>query len=852
MIKTVYFVPTTHHDLGYTHLIDDLLESVYCNYYDHVLDYCEQTENYPWEAQYRYSVEEFWSLDAYLRKTSEYNRARLKKYIAEGRIELPALYANIIDGICTREELARSMYPSAAFAKECGVTIKTAALTDMPGMSDGTIAALSAAGIRYLFAGFPKYFRWGDVTGAVPAIGHEYWEERAINPWGHPSAFRWKSLTGGEVFVWYQDGYGWFGNDSEAVVPHETIADIERYLPQFLSEIEKRGTPYSVMRYIDHGSDNEMPQNSICEIVRAWNETHSDVRLVVATNAMFFEALEEDCRHLELPLVIGELPHTDYTTLSLTDAPVTAMNHRTKAQVLNLEKAAALIGGIDRSCTHEIYNNILLYDEHCFGMSVPHGSLYEYNRLMKVKHAYRAAFLADQLQNQLMTQCMQDDGWSSFSPVPGNGIAHFLSKTLIPTQRIGEQVILQCDEVILPLLPIPSATEEYGTLLPGQKLWECTVYVPSDAIQSAYYTTESDLETGTPSKLTEGVLENAYYRITYGENGIQSLYDKALDREITDGSLPVGSVLFRDIRANAVHTWKTNRTYRRKSGPVADSIVIEATCDGAPQITAEITLYHTVKRIDFAYRMLIDRTPVREMYIEFPFSVNAPKFSYGGTDCEVNAFDDIITGSNTNQYAANGYAAVSGENEQIVLSFADTNIVTFGGLHPTMVSQAHHFLNPDGFEAPFIGRDDIRNAHIASMIAYNNCRTNFAVSQLGELFCRYSVTSGTQVNADRCADVFIHEPMLMRGRLPAAECKVLPANVRPITLKQSENEDGWILRIKEVEQRDSTVSLYISGKTVTEVWICDLTEHPLESCEPQSIPIQANQTLTLYIKIKEI
>lgn len=206
MIKTVFFVPTTHHDLGYTHLIDDLVENVYCSYYDRILDYCEKTDDYPWEAKYRYSIEEFWSLDAYLKKVSEHNLKRLKKYIKEGRIELPALYANIIDGICTAEEIARSMYPSAMFARECGVKIKTAALTDMPGMSDGTIAALSSAGVKYLFAGFPMYFRWADATGRIPSIGHEYWNEEEVNPWGHPSAFRWRSKSGGEIFVWYSLG----------------------------------------------------------------------------------------------------------------------------------------------------------------------------------------------------------------------------------------------------------------------------------------------------------------------------------------------------------------------------------------------------------------------------------------------------------------------------------------------------------------------------------------------------------------------------------------------------------------------------------------------------------------------
>ena len=93
--QTVYFIPITHHDLGYTHTIDDLL-AAYVSYYDNILDFCDKIVDYPEEAKYRYTVEAFWSLDHYLTHTSEKNRQRMYHYIQEGRIELPALYANII------------------------------------------------------------------------------------------------------------------------------------------------------------------------------------------------------------------------------------------------------------------------------------------------------------------------------------------------------------------------------------------------------------------------------------------------------------------------------------------------------------------------------------------------------------------------------------------------------------------------------------------------------------------------------------------------------------------------------------------------------------------------------------
>lgn len=858
----VYFIPTAHHDLGYTHSIDELLR-VYCGYYDDVLDFCGRTAGYPYEARYRYSIGQFWSLDHYLRHTGAENRRLLARYIREGRIEIPALYANVIDGICSREEIARLMYPSFAYAAECGVKIRTACLTDMPGMSDGMIEALSEAGVKYLFAGFPKYFRWPDCTGSVPPVKHDCWDEKALFPWGHPGAFIWRSVAGGEIFSWYQDGYGWFGDDTDTIVPHESYEEILLYLPRFIGDIRRRGAPYSVMRYIDHGSDNQQPLIGISDIALRWNSEHEDIKLIVGTNSMFFDALARDCAGRELPSVTGEMPHTDYTVMSLTEAQATAVNRRVLAQTESAEKLLALGG---RGCTElagGIYRSAVLYDEHCFGMSVSHGFANEYNRLLKINYANDAARKVALLWDEAAAAAVPgpEGAYTLFSPFAGKGIASGLSDEIPPDfggsasvlkNRDGRGITVQWDSTGDPLLPVCGITDACALCLPGRKIREYTALTDAPAFSADNYDISGPAETAPEVIVTENRLENKFYRIELDRSvcGVTAVFDKRTGAYITDGEMPFGAVAAYDIGGDTLHMQHAFSMERRKSGPVADSVVIRSSVYSAPLIVSEITLYHELARIDFSCRITLDRTPLRELYICFPFAAENPEFSYQGTGAPIRAFDDILPGANTNHYTACGRCSVENPDTRIVLACAGPMIAKFGGLHPTAVSQAHHWLNPAGFNEPFITKKDVKNAHIYVMAAYNNSRTNFPVSQQGEVLYRFSVTSGKKADAAAFSDSFICEPRLLKGRCIKTELYTGAANISPVCMKAAEDGRGMILRLRETSGRNSAASLKMTGAGIVSASLCTLTEEDICPADPARIPIGAYKTVTVRIGLR--
>ena len=296
--------------------------------------------------------------------------------------------------------------------------------------------------------------------------------------------------------------------------------------------------------------------------------------------------------------------------------------------------------------------------------------------------------------------------------------------------------------------------------------------------------------------------------------------------------------------------------YHRKTGPVADSMVICSRVYAAPAITAEITLYHTLKRIDIAYRITLDSTPQKEIFIEFPFCAEHPDFLYQNGGLRINAFSDIVPGGNTNHHAVSDYCLIQSPHAGIVLAASEARLFEFGGMHPTAVSQAHHQISPQGFTDSFITRDDIDNAHIYSMIAYNNCRTNFSVVQQGDVICRYAITSGQHPDADQFAASFTGEPVLLPGICASASIDTGIDTVLPVCFKAAEDGDGWILRLRETSGKESIAVLSCTGRDIQTVGRCTLTEEkevllPYTDLSHPSLSLHPYETVTLRLRFRE-
>lgn len=849
----VHFIPVTHHDLGYTEAIEPLLDT-YCGYYDRILDFCRETSAYSEEAQYRYTVEELWSLEEYLRRVPEEKKKELLHYIREGRIEISALYANVIDSLCDEEELIRLLYPAARMRETYGIPVDTASLVDMPGLSWGTIRALSKAGIRRLFAGFPKYFEWADTKNQKLDMKHSFWDEKALLPHGRPCAFRWMAQDGGEVLTWYQAGYGWFGNDKIPCLETDSFACVYEHLPVFLRELEEKGTPYHVMRYIDHGSDNQAPQRYIADIVRTWNEQYAYPRLVVSTNRRFFDRLEAECG--DAPILAGELPHTDYTVLSLTAAGSSALNACNRLQARQTQCVSTAANQLAPAASPmedftDIYRDILLYDEHCYGMSLPMGAAHAFSWSSKQHYMRRAAYAIEQRLKQ-SCQTLNDalklepgKYVTVFQPSPRRqeqvlaiGGEELPERFILVDPDDGRELPLQTEKVSAADLPLPDGSERYafGVMdgrLAGYGRQHFVRLPPFPFVGYKTYLVRETAECASvPGAQAQeiGLLENEYYRIEVDpETGdILHFLDKAAGRDLTDphADYGFGSLICRNMEDGRTDCRRRQvRVERRMKGPLAESLVIRGALTGCPETVQEIVLYKQSRDVDISYRLLKDAAPFQEIFAAFPFSGQNPHFLYKGTSGILSAFAQQLPGSNTHQYTTQGWAQVQTDENRITIGSVEARVVEFGALRPTAVSQAHHGIHPNGFEKAFAAEAG-PCAHVFWMLAYNNCQTNFSTTQNGEMLYRFRLASG-ESEFTLPPVVWAFEAEKENKGTIAPSGKLFSWNneaVELLAFKLAEDENGVILRLSNEKNEPCEIQLLLHDIRWEKVWLCDAVE----------------------------
>ena len=116
---TVYLLPHSHTDIGYTE-IQSAIETKQVNNLLEGMAIARRTATYPAGARFVWNVEVLWAADLFLKRLNEAQRANFFAAVKSGQVVLNGMYLNELTGLCRPEELLQLFRFATVMAQQTG------------------------------------------------------------------------------------------------------------------------------------------------------------------------------------------------------------------------------------------------------------------------------------------------------------------------------------------------------------------------------------------------------------------------------------------------------------------------------------------------------------------------------------------------------------------------------------------------------------------------------------------------------------------------------------------------------------------------------------------------------------
>lgn len=352
--REINLIHHSHTDIGYSHIQEDVIKIHNKNILD-ALKLIEKTKSYPSESQFKWHIESSWVVENFMKIASEKEKTNFINEVKNKKIIISGVYANLLTGLCTPEELDWITDYSVSFRDNYNVSINTAMFSDVPGQSWSLIPTLAKKGIRY-FSNGPNYVEMfpdkGDRVGSV------------IKNQGN-KAFWWKSATQQDSILMWTCGKGyssWHGIAQGGIYSKgvEKISD-------YMNELDSIKYPYDMVHWrYNIVADNGPTDSTISDFVKNWNEKYISPKLILANVSVMFERFEKKYG-TSIPIISGDF--TPYWE----DGAYSTAKEETDAQLLS-EKTILLENlarqkdiSINQNNLYQAKKHILLFHEHTWG-----------------------------------------------------------------------------------------------------------------------------------------------------------------------------------------------------------------------------------------------------------------------------------------------------------------------------------------------------------------------------------------------------------------------------------------------------------------------------------------------------
>jgi hypothetical protein len=814
---TVNLVQHAHTDVGYTRPQTEILPE-HLRFIDTALDYCDQTDSYPPDAQFRWTCEASWPVREYLRSRTPKQVDRLRRRAKEGRIEITGMFLNMSE-VMDEAGYASFLEPVREI-RDQGLPVTTAMQDDVNGVAWCLADYFPAAKIDYLVMG---------------QHGH-----RALIPFDTPTAFWWESPAGSRVLAFradhYMTGNFWGVHTGKVDV-------VEQELLRYLSRLEKAGYPFDriAVQHSGYPTDNSPPSIASTELVRAWNERFVWPRLRCAVAREFPEYVKTE-HAAGLPVI--RKAWVDWWTDGFgsaareTAAARITQSHLTAVESLFAMESAAGLAPMasQRADVSAVRDALIFWGEHSMGADESIREPLSENA--QVQWDEKAAYAWDAVKREAM---LGDGAIGRLQSVVKNAPTPRLLVVNTMNFPRSELLELYADNALLPYDRAFRIIDDQGQALPVQRLrsraegnyWAIWASdIPPFGWREFKVEVDSSgpAPAATPVRETDAV-DGTHYRVALDERrgGIRELIDKATGASLTDPDAEwlLGQVVYETLGNREQLEGLMLDSYARRSldnvvvegaseGPVWTSLAFHGElpgCQGPGGVRCEVRLFHPEKRVDLVYTIQKRRMYDPEaIYIAFPFAAASGDISYETLGATVSPTTDIIPRSASDWQAAQAFARVQWPSGQIVVSSPEIPLFQFGAINT----------------GKFQERLRVDRPHIFSWVMNNYWTTNFCASQEGEFRWSYSLTSAADPAAERAYRFGWSRRVPLLGRVLAGggadrplERRSLIAMDEPnlilVAARPASHGAGVILHLREVDghaARLETSSWQVAGHPV--------------------------------------
>lgn len=859
----VFVVHHSHLDIGYTDPQGAVLRN-HLEYLDGALELARQTDDWPDDARFRWTVESSLPALRWLAARPEAAVAEFTERTRQGRIEVTAFPFQLHTEACSDEELARVLRFTWELRERYGIEVCSAMHTDVPGAVAGVVDALAAAGVRYLAAAH----NW-----AGRSVPYLTGGERLGRP------FRWRAPSGSEVLVWFTDtphGMAYMeGNTVGLADGYELTEDL---LPRYLDALARRPYPYGPeafgwsglpddapvrdpypldtvhLRVQGAHADNAAPNLTPAQIVRRWNETWEYPRLRMATNSEFF-------RHVEASappgtIAVHEGDWTDWWADGLASG-ARPLGYVRRAQ--SALRTAESLDALGRSASasdadpgsaafNAAYDKTALFNEHTWGAANPWLDAEDGGDSGGLQWTLKSAigYQANDEAADLLHASARRFG-AGYAPA-AEALASFLAVNPASAQRTDVLDVFLPREVVPLAVPVALVDARTGALLPhqesmvdpadwptrpiGRKLRAVVPDVPGLGFVRLDVVTADRPAAKTEDLGREGTIENEFYRVRFEpvDGIITSVFDKAAGRELVNADALAGfGQYIHDWYGTAPHanhlsghvTVKDTALLSRRAvgcravikkaerTPAGERLVAELSAEGLDWLRLTIELHRGVPRVDLTYQLAKRPTDTKEsVFVAFPFAASGPPAAWELTGAVGGASVARVPGSAEHMAVIRHWIAFEDPEHTVAWASLEAPLVQFGTIHMPY--------------APFPPTVDREPGTFYSWALTNIWDTNFPGQQAGEMTFRYAVASAPAVAARQLGAATaagLTDPLLAvlatghgdPAPASAAFCSVSHPDVRVTSIGRSRHRRDLVLRLRSLAPEPVETEVFVPG-----------------------------------------